>query len=317
MKIAVLINSARREADPPDELVQEIEKLLAASGHSCTINVCDSIDKSRQCLDAAKQAKVDAIWIGGGDGTLNNVLNSTVDSEMAYGIIPMGTVNALARSLGLPLDPLEAAKYLIDAQPVPFDIGTVAGRYFFAYATVGIHARLFHNIDEDLKRNWGRVAFWVSGAKTIWNRSRLPKFQLEFTLTPSGHIENDHGYSLVLSNLGNFAGFDVVTNDPPASPGYLRLIYFRQNSIVSVLRWFARLRFLGQTKSAPQYGQLEKQVTRCKAISRRNMSIQIDGEPITPSNRRMLEFESLENKVQILLQPPEAERLTPRPGHLV
>jgi diacylglycerol kinase family enzyme len=62
-------------------------------------------------------------------------------------------------------------------------------------------------------------------------------------------------------------------------------------------------------RSDPEYGQIQKNVSWCTAKSRHNMSLQIDGEPITPENRRQFEFKCLAGKVKIFLQSKEAARL--------
>lgn len=331
MKILFLINKSRRDEGPEEAIIDQMRQTVENAGLDCNIVISSSIDESESAINAALRDGTEALWIGGGDGTLNHALNFTYGRDLAYGIIPMGTVNALARSLGVPLDPLEAVQYLLTARPTPMDVGLLSHsdgkKYFFTYATVGIHAAIFHNIDSSFKKRWGQLAFWDSAVRTLWNKSRLPRFSMEMQLatsaspadSPDSHSAapdkpvRDSGYSFTLSNVANYAGYATFTNSPAASPGYFYLHHFRRNKIMPMLVSFIRLRIFGKDVSRPQAGTLVRQVQCVKVNARRKLSVQVDGEPVKPSDRRQFQFECLPGGASILLQPPAAAALTEEP----
>jgi len=313
MKVLFLINSKRRDQGPDSVLLRQFDEILKASGIDYRTELCESLEQSRTCIESGLVEGFDTIWIGGGDGTLNHVLNCTYGRNVVYGIVPMGTVNALARSLGLPIDPVQAVRYLLEAKPVPMDIGEVDRHHFFTYATVGLHAAVFHNINVDLKKRWGKLAFWESAAKTVWNKSRLPRFLMEMELAdapPGEHIIRDYGYSLTISNLANYAGWSTITRERPASPGYFELHHFRKNRLMPMFIWFTLLRLLGIEKSRPQSGQIFRLIRWVEVRSHRKLSVQIDGEPIDLPDRKRLRFVCLNDAVKIMLRDPEAINLT-------
>ncbi len=312
MKIVFIINKGRRDQGPDEALIDQFHALLNEADVEYEIIRSGSIEESNSCIATAKATGYDQLWIGGGDGTINYALNCTFGEDISYGIVPMGTVNALAQALRMPLDPVEAVRYLLKAEPVPMDIGSIAGQYFLTYATVGMHAAVFHNINKSLKKRWGKLAFWDSAIRTVWKKSTLPRFILEAELhdaPPGQHIVKDYGYSFTLSNLANYAGFGTLTAEDPASPGYFELTSFRRNRLMPMVVQFIRLRVLGLEKSHPESGTIFRTVRWVKVRSHHRMSIQIDGEPIKPEDRKNLEFRCLNDAVKILLCPTEACQL--------
>ena len=87
---------------------------------------------------------VDLIAVAGGDGTVREVASTLVGKTVPLLIIPLGTFNNLARSLGLPADPVEACQLIHSGTPHQIDVGTANGRHFFFEAAgVGVDAELF------------------------------------------------------------------------------------------------------------------------------------------------------------------------------
>jgi len=314
MKTLLIINRGRREKDPADALVQQIREALAQSGADVEICLSASVDETDKAIAAGLANGMEALWLGGGDGTLYHALNQTFGQDIAYGIVPMGTINALARALGLPLDPLEAVKYLLRARPVKTDVGRISteGRevYFFTYATVGIHAAVFHNINTQMKKRWGSLAFWESGVRTAWNKSRLPRLALEINPADGpekGDRVRDFGYSFTLSNVANYSGFGAFTNERPASPGYFEMHNFRRTRLLPMFAWYTVLRLFGRDVSKTHKDMELQKVRQVAAKSHHRMSVQADGEPLPKC--RDLEFCCLKDAVKILLQSTDAREL--------
>src|SRR5687768_640482 len=131
MRIFFIINMKRRDQGPQTDLIDQLRELLDTSGVEYELVLCESIEHTETCLTDAITRKFDTLWVGGGDGTINHALNYTYDKGLAYGFVPMGTVNALGRALRLPLDPVECVRYLLTATPVPMDIGCINRSHYF------------------------------------------------------------------------------------------------------------------------------------------------------------------------------------------
>ncbi len=88
---------------------------------------------------AADRQGVDQVAVLGGDGTLNGAVNGILSStsNLPLGIIPCGTGNEIARSLGIPKDPEKAVEIILRGQVCPVDVGKVNNRYFLQIFGLG------------------------------------------------------------------------------------------------------------------------------------------------------------------------------------
>ncbi len=85
----------------------------------------------------------DLVIVGGGDGTVSEVAEGLVGKETPLGILPLGTFNNIAHSLGIPLDPALALSLIARGRPRAIDVGLANGAPFFEAAGVGLDASLF------------------------------------------------------------------------------------------------------------------------------------------------------------------------------
>lgn len=104
----------------------------------------------------------------GGDGTVNEVANGLVHSDVALGVIPGGSTNVLARSLGIPDDPIEATSYLLDIRdraPRRISLGRADGRYFLFACGVGFDGAIVRQVErrQRLKKAVGQGYYVWSG----------------------------------------------------------------------------------------------------------------------------------------------------------
>jgi diacylglycerol kinase (ATP) len=108
---------------------------------------------------AAHRDDADLVIIGGGDGTLNAAAEALVETGLPLGILPLGTANDLARTLGIPAD-LEAAGRVIAAGWTHrIDLGRVNGKYFFNVASLGLSVEVARQLDAETKRRWGVLGY--------------------------------------------------------------------------------------------------------------------------------------------------------------
>lgn len=105
---------------------------------------------------------VDMVVLGGGDGTFNSAAPALIETGLPLGILPLGTGNDLARTLGIPLDLPGAVRVIADGRSHRIDLGDVNGRPFFNVASLGLSARLTHNLTAGVKRRWGRLGYAIA-----------------------------------------------------------------------------------------------------------------------------------------------------------
>ncbi|HWB98329.1 MAG TPA: diacylglycerol kinase family protein [Bryobacteraceae bacterium] len=141
------------------------------------------------CARRAIESGCDTVLACGGDGTVHEVVQSLVGTDVALGVVPLGTANALAADLGLIGPPSKAARKLLDARPARIPVGRIHyndgngnrdSRYFVVAAGIGADALLMSRMDAGLKRRLGYVLYLMEAFR-IWATDPFPLFQAAFT----------------------------------------------------------------------------------------------------------------------------------------
>lgn len=112
-----------------------------------------------------------AVVIAGGDGSLNAAAPALARTRLALGILPTGTANDLARTLGLPPAIEAAADVIAAGHRRQIDLGDVNGHLFFNVASIGLSAELARQLDRETKRRFGRLSYLITTTKILF-RSR-------------------------------------------------------------------------------------------------------------------------------------------------
>lgn len=129
---------------------------------------------ARDAEDAAAQAArdgCDRVFVAGGDGTLNEVVNGLMSERaldrVPIGLLPLGTGNDFARMLHLSEKPDEAVAAMLEAREVPVDVGTLNGRAFINASGGGFISEVTQALDDRLKSIAGKLAFLIAGGEAV------------------------------------------------------------------------------------------------------------------------------------------------------
>ena len=180
--------SARR-----NEAVQSALAVFREAGVVAEAYVCGTPEGATARAQEAIRKGADTVIACGGDGTVHAILQSLVGTEVALGVIPLGTANALAANLGLIGPPAKMARRLLDAAPVRIPVGRIhfndhdgnpASRYFLVAAGVGADALLMARLDAGLKRRFGYALYLLEAAR-IWVTNPFPLFKATFIVKGS------------------------------------------------------------------------------------------------------------------------------------
>ena len=109
-----------------------------------------------------RAAGVDLVVLGGGDGTMNAAAEALLEAGRPLAILPLGTGNDLARTLGIPPDPLAAADVAAGGVTRRIDLGRVNDRYFFNVASIGLSVRVAEALTGEVKRRLGTLGYPVT-----------------------------------------------------------------------------------------------------------------------------------------------------------
>ncbi|HEY9899458.1 MAG TPA: diacylglycerol kinase family protein [Pantanalinema sp.] len=193
-----------------------------------TLETIDCQDeRTTDAIASAIAGGVDTVVSLGGDGTANLCAGALIDTDVALGVVPCGTANDFARTLGIPLPIDRALAALRDGERMRIDVGWVNGHHFLNVASLGMGALIARGISPDRKRRWGRWAY----ALEVLRRLRTPRLH-PFTLCLDGGCERFEAYQVAIANGCSFGGgfrigaearldeglFDVLVIEP----GWLR-----------------------------------------------------------------------------------------------
>jgi diacylglycerol kinase (ATP) len=243
--------------------------------------------------DATEQVKqaialgYDTVIACGGDGTAHDTLQGLVGTDVALAVIPLGTANALAHDLGVPLSPAAAAWTLLQAKPRRVSAGRVeyldftgksGCRYFTVAVGIGVDAHLFYKLNPVVKRHLGMLAYYFQGT-LLWLTHKMEHFQVKMGENGSGQIAQVSQLLAVrIRDFGNIVrelapGASLQRDD-------LRLVLFHTRSRAAYLGYLMR-GLLGTRWKIPGIEWRDAQDVQCLPVDSAADSrifVEADGE---------------------------------------
>jgi YegS/Rv2252/BmrU family lipid kinase len=218
---AVLVVNARSRRGA--RLYQAAGRQLEAAGFdllgSFAVTRAGQLEPS---LAAALDLEPDLLIAGGGDGTLSLAARHLAYRDVALGIVPLGTTNNFARTLGIPLSVAGAVGLLTRGKVADVDLGQVNGTFFANLVSVGLSGHVAATVRHDLKRLLGRAAYPLTAL------ARLPRhrpFRAVITVGGADGAGGAHGagrqerammtHQVNIAN-GSFHGGRPITADASA-----------------------------------------------------------------------------------------------------
>lgn len=221
MHIIILNPNAGRKRAPG--LEKRLYNALSRHGIPCEILLTRKPgDATIMARKAARQG-ADIVIAAGGDGTVNEVVNGLVGTKTPLGIIPLGTVNVLARELGIPLSASKAIKTIAEGTPKPIDLGIANGRYFTLMAGFGFDAEVVTNVLQPIKDWIGASAYVLKALET------LAKYQAtDIVLEMPEEIYSAKAFLVIVANASTYTYNLHIT--PMATPddGLLDICVFER-----------------------------------------------------------------------------------------
>lgn len=111
------------------------------------------------------------VLIAGGDGTVNNVVNAMKNSsiDLPIAVLPVGTANDFAGNFGISKNIEEACNQILDSEVRTIDLGIANDRYFVNILSTGLFTDISHKVDPKMKKNFGKLAYYLRGIKDAYN----------------------------------------------------------------------------------------------------------------------------------------------------
>lgn len=226
--------------------------------------------------------QVDRVVIGGGDGTLNAAAPALRSSGLPLGIVPLGTANDLARTLGIPTDPVAAAQVIAAGRTTRIDLGEVNGQPFFNVASIGFGADLADALTRDSKRRWGPLGYAVAALRLL---RRMRPFTTE--IVHGGASQISRTVHIAVGNGRHYGGGMTVEAAARIDDGRLHVFSLEVASMWRLLQMLPALRS-GRHQPWSEIRTLAGEEIEIR--TRRPRSVNTDGEITTrtPARFRVL-----------------------------
>lgn len=246
--------------------------------------------------DAARSAATDgssAIVIVGGDGTANRVVNAiaSIEGRPPVGLIPLGTGNDLARAIGLPRDPVEAARRVLAGRTAALDLVAVNGRVFCTAGLLGVPAESALTVREwyapgavtrPLMYVLGGLSYSLAGLRHVLRPGAVAE---RYEVTHPGGSMSMRAHGVFVANTPMLGGGLVLPIGSDAADGLMEIALITEMPRWRLLAAFAR--FARGWPLPPGTLQSVKAVRaeiRCEGARR----FSADGDLLGESNRYAL-----------------------------
>lgn len=186
---------------------------------------------ARHFAEGAAEAEYEYVLVGGGDGTINEVVNGLAGTRTVMGILPLGTANVLAQEIGIHGGVDGALGLLSWGQTAEVHLGFGAGQHFILMASAGFDANVMESLDLDLKNRRGRWAY-AEAAWRFWRRHRVQP-----ALTVSLDSRKMNGSLAVISNAGRYGGRFVLAPRASLFQPELYVTLFHGCRRIDILRY--------------------------------------------------------------------------------
>jgi len=223
----------------------------------------------------AIQKGMDVVVAVGGDGTINEVATGLVGSSAALGLVPRGSGNGFARSMGIPLKPLRALEALRSCEISTVDVGKINEGYFFGVAGVGLDAEIAHAFQNFGKR--GPLPYYYVGLRKFKNFGydtiKIESDEQTFEINP---------LLITVANTQQYGNGAIIAPQADFADGILDICIVERFPLWATAHNLRQL-FRGKITQIPYYRTFKsKSVTIIQQDG--NDQFHVDGEPRSGGN---------------------------------
>jgi diacylglycerol kinase family enzyme len=256
-------------------LIDRLSEALRRDGHQLTIAPTTGPGTAGAIAREHIERGADLIVAAGGDGTVNEIAEGMVNSDVPLAILPAGTANVLAVETGLGVKPERVADRLPELHPRRIPLGHVTcdggriSRHFLLMAGVGLDAQIVYRVNARLKSRTGKFAYWIA-SWTLLGR-RLAEFDVEVDGRPYRC-----SFALV-SKVKNYGGDFSIARSVDLLQDRFEVVLFEGSSTFRYVRYFLGL-LLNRVESVKGVTVARARHVKFACPADQRVYLQIDGE---------------------------------------
>ena len=291
----LIVNAASRSGAEAFEAARE--KLVAAGVELIDARAVEQPERLNGEVTAAID-RAPMVIVGGGDGTLSETIDYFLGRNTVFGVLPLGTANSYARTLGIPLDLDGAIDVIANGIVERVDLAAINGDYFLNNAALGLAPMVAETVPHGLKKSFGRLGYLLWAG---WSAASFKAFRLK--IEDGERVHRMWATEARIAN-GRFHGGVELIETADLQSGEVVIQAVRGRSVLR-LGWsyFASALKL----RARQRAVCEFHGTKMRVSTRPRMRVSIDGElgPETP-------FEVSVLPDAVMVAAPSQDQAVPR-----
>ena len=301
MKALLLINPASGR-EKVDKIVEVAKRRFLEKEYHLDIyfSKCagDLTEKARLWAD-----QYDTYITCGGDGTINEVVNGVMQSEVrpSIAVIPIGTVNDVAHILGFSHNLEKNFDIIFNTEPLPTDINKINDHYFVYVAGAGYLTEVSYKADRQEKKKYGTLAYLKTGIQGL---SKKPFFKAMVQCNDEIYVRNV-SLLLVLS-ADRFGGFRLpfFSKKNKLNDGLVDIRIFEGRDVALLIKLAMFILLLGRK----QYKQFHFTTGKATITPLNNNHVKwnADGELVTKGK---IELEVIPKAIKFYVNPKRAKKL--------
>lgn len=213
-------------------------EVMQGTGHEVMIHRMEEKSSFSDYLKTKDLSLCEAVFIAGGDGSINSLVNHFVkyDLDIPIGILPAGTSNDFATFLGISDNLSEAIETLSGFRTKYVDVGKVNNRYFINVCSGGFFTNVAHTVDLEAKQMLGRLAYYIKGVQQVAKFRPLPyRFNID------GEQIEENMFLFLVMNSPVTGGFDRLAVRARVDDGKLDFIGIKEVQVAQIANVFRKI----------------------------------------------------------------------------
>lgn len=270
--IEVILN-ARSGSQKSDETREAIEKVFRGSGRPFHVTTATG-DRLGEVTEEKASGDCEVLVAAGGDGTICCVAEAALKSGKTLGVIPLGTFNYFAKNLGIPLEPEEAAKVILDGETVRAPVLDLDGRLILNNTSIGIHPAVLLK-RRQMYRRWGRNQISAYASVLLTAFQPPPRLRVRLA-TEEGNVVRETPLVMICSNAFQMEAFGLAGKEC-LGEGKFALYVARMAGPATIFRHGLRA-LLRRLRPEIDYEVICTSDVTVETLSRRRFRAAVDGE---------------------------------------
>lgn len=242
--------------------------------------------------EKAIDEKADVVVACGGDGTINEVAQGLVETQIPLGIIPLGSGNGIARHFKIPLEISKSVQVIKKNKLAKMDVGVVNGHYFFGNMGCALESHFIRSYQKNQRHGiWAYVIAFFDALVSFKHQ----KIQVEYL----DNVREISPFILLVSNA-NQQGYDFsLTPQAQSDDGLLDLFWMEKSNVFNKIKFFLYA-LLKRKLMGKRFDLISLSTLKIRLLDQDDFCVQIDGENL-PIFSNYIEIKVLPKKLNVIV----------------